>query len=767
MVQLALKSSMKCKSLVSLILLISLQGFTQTNAQTKATQIPIDGNRWYQLTNATYGLQGLTDGDTLDNVFTGWGKVIQYYDAYYPVIEGESISIDSIRMYDKNGPINVPTTLYYIDSNWNKTLIATYYGGIYNSWIGPYPDSPFLYKLKVPAKNIRYLLLTSGDDYPTEIKLFGTYKAPDPVSPPLIKPIKLQNLFGVNGFEWNFENGAINPTIIDTALLKPITSFTGFRHYLEWQKLEYTPGAYTYDPTNNGGWNYDTIYATCKANNITVLADIKDQTSWIQSSWPASLSNNANVPVYYDSSFSNPQSYLSMAKAAFQFAARYGSNKNVNPSLMNVDATARWTGDQINTIKIGLNTIHYMECNNEMDKWWLGRQAYQTGREYAANLSAYYDGHKNTMGPGVGVKNADPSMLVAMCGTASPSTDYFRGIIDWCKQYRGYNPDGSVNLCFDIVNVHYYAGNASTNSGIAPELSLEDSIASAFINMVHQYANDMPVWVTESGYDLNPGSPYHAFPIGNKSAQVTQADWILRTALLYARHGIERLFFYELYDNDTSSVAYSSSGLLNNDHSRRPAADYLYQVNHRFGQYSYKESLNKNPVVDRYQDSLLNNMYVVYIPDQVGRIADYNLDVYDYDSVAVYTPVPGADTMQVELLKTFKGKVILTATETPQFVVPFKKQSFFNNMPDAILKANLQYKLYPNPSSNFIIIQNINYNAAITLFNESGQMIKETRSPGNEYKMDVSNIAAGVYFVRINDAEGEHTLPFIKSQGLN
>lgn len=34
-----------------------------------------------------------------------------------------------------------------------------------------------------------------------------------------------------------------------------------------------------------------------------------------------------------------------------------------------------------------------------------------------------------------------------------------------------------------------------------------DSIAKAFINAAHIYANDMPIWVTEAGYDINQGVP--------------------------------------------------------------------------------------------------------------------------------------------------------------------------------------------------------------------------------------------------------------------
>ena len=73
-----------------------------------------------------------------------------------------------------------------------------------------------------------------------------------------------------------------------------------------------------------------------------------------------------------------------------------------------------------------------------------------------------------------------------------------------------------------------------------------------------------------------------------------QADWVLRTALLYSRVGINRTFFYQLYDdNATVPIQFYSMGLLNNDKTRKPAADYLAQTLKLFGDYSYKKTLGR------------------------------------------------------------------------------------------------------------------------------------------------------------------------------
>lgn len=661
------------------ILLIFTFYSLYTSAQTDSVihgKIPIDASRWYQLNNVSNGLQQLFDGDLYTRPNTGWGKILSNYDAYYPVPDGMDMEIDSIKLFDWEGTIvDYPATFYVIaDTTWQRRPLATFTGERYNGWDGPCPDRPDVYALDTPRTHVRYIVMNCWYEYPTEVEFYGSYKAVHSATPANKTFLPLKNFFGINAFEWDFENPA-NPMAIDETRMAAIKSFTAVRHYMDWQKLESAEGKYTYDPVHSGGWNYDTIYARCKTEGITVLADLKTLPDWMLDSYPADQRDAENVPVEYGNDFSNPASYIKQGKVAFQYAARYGSNKNVKRSLLSVDTTQRWTNDEINTIKIGLNLVKYIECDNERDKWWKGRRAYQTGREYAANLSAFYDGHKKALGPGVGVKNADSKMLVVMGGLASASTDYVRGMIDWCKEFRGYKADGTVNLCWDIVNYHLYANdaryapNAWPTTGIAPELSINDSVAAAFIQMVHEYAADMPVWITETGYDLNQGSPQKAIPIGNKTAMETQADWIVRTALTYARSGIQRLFFYQLVDdNPWSSGPYATSGLINDDRTRRVAADYLLQLNKTFGSYAYQQTLQASPVVDKYSASIGKIMYAVWLPTQTGNTMSYSLDVEGADTAIVYTLQKGADKLTAKKMIPANGHVTINVSETPLFV---------------------------------------------------------------------------------------------------
>ncbi len=645
-------------------------------------RIPISSKYWYQLNNTgdqttdSTGLQQLTDGITDKEVFMGWGKLLPNYDAYYEFKELSDVSISKVRFFDgQNSFANQPFKLYAKASASAKpVLLATFTGDGYGQWIEVSLPKP------VPAQ---YLVANVWWGFPTEMVLYGTYKKRDAVALPPRKPVKLANEFGINSFVWEFLQNNEDPNIRDR-IYEPnmalMQAFTQFRDYVDWGKIEDTPGKFAFNPTVSGGWNYDLQYQRLKAEGKEILPCLKTLPGWfLESNYPADQRDAENIPAAFKANLLEPASYQQQAKFAFQFAARYGRNTKVNPSLLSgvmtgpVYATAPEAG--IRTREVGLGYVKYIECENERDKWWKGRKAYQTAREYAANLSAFYDGHKNTLGPGVGVKNADPTMLVVMGGTAAPTTDYVRGIIDWCKEFRGYKADGTADLCFDVINYHCYSnasGVSQSNTsarGAAPEVTGIGHYADDFVALGREYNKE--VWVTEAGYDINSGSPLHAPAIGNKMPEQVQADWILRTALLYARRGVNRLFLYQTYDlQPNSGEQFASSGLLNTiTRRRKPAADYLYQVQKLLGNYVYKETISQTPLVDRYE---LNgqSIYSLVMPTETGKTGSYSLNLGKAGAAQVYTPKVGATTMDERTANSPASILKLTVTETPIFVRP-------------------------------------------------------------------------------------------------
>lgn len=631
---------------------------------------------------------------------------------WFPFPEEMEAVLEEIHFYDWKGTLPVPMKTYFIErGSWKRIEGPTFTGDQYKQWIE--------HRLKKPL-NIAYIVFEDASrSYPTEIKFIGSHK---PYTPKeyIQKPVKLKDMLGVNTYVWNFLKASRRGVNLEK--VEAGKNFSAVRDYVDWVKIEPADGMYSFSPVRDGGWEYDLYYKTLKDNDIEVLTCFKTVAPWAQEEfYPKGMRNSENSPspwtklpepvkpekkafaqekeyekarekyeaeqAAYDADIAairlDPKSYVKFSKAAFQFVARYGSNKKLDPKLVtpfsgNGDEKLKWI---IQEKKIGLDYIKVIECNNEPNAWWKGRKRYQTAREYAANLSAFYDGHMGTMGPGVGVKNADPNILVAMGGVADNSPAYVQGIIDWCKEFRGYKPDGSVNLCFDIANYHGYANNgggqySKSSWGLPPEVTPLHEKVTTFLQVMKEFGNDVPVYITELGYDVN-GSSQQALASPTRSKLQAHGDWIIRSCLYYARQGISKLYFYQLYDESGYAAnvragkedngTYGASGLIdNNTLTRRPAADYMAQLGSKFGEYAYKQTINKDPFVDIYELKG-QRMYALVVPDMKSRTEDFELNL-GTTHANIYEFADGSLQFKITKVPTVKGKLKVKVTETPQFI---------------------------------------------------------------------------------------------------
>lgn len=467
--------------------------------------------------------------------------------------------------------------------------------------------------------------------------------------------VQFKDMLGVNGFEWEYTFN--NSNALDPNKVNLISSFSGFRQYLDWEKIEPKEGSFDLS-------FYDEIYRKNADLGITTLVCLQIMPRWMRMTYPAYNPSDAfsslrdYTPVPNGSSKSLPASYVAMAKVGFQIAARYGVNKSVDRNLVKVASYEQ------SAPKVGLGILKYLECSNEPDKNWRGPNAQQTPEQYAAQLSAFYDGHMGTLGSGVGVKAADPNMKVVMAGIADPNPDFVKRMIEWCKINRV--KDGKFTLCFDVINYHHYS-NENWKTGKAPELSDVGLVADNFVKLSKSQANNTEIWVTECGFDVNPRSTQAVVAIPTKSTRQTQADWTLRTSLLYARKGIKRTFFFMLNDvNVDDATQYSSAGLIEKG-KRRISGDYLYQAKKLMGNYFYQSTSSNDPVVDLYTSGT-KKMYVLTIPDQKNRKANYTLSLGKaVKEATIYRPKAGAEEMTAEKV-TVNEKLVIAVTETPTFI---------------------------------------------------------------------------------------------------
>jgi hypothetical protein len=350
------------------------------------------------------------------------------------------------------------------------------------------------------------------------------------------------------------------------------------------------------------------------------------------------LGQGTPPPVYLmPSNQSVPALYRSHALWATLFTARYGSNAFAATSLYSTnflqphlitqpsqsaydDLVERWPR------RTGLDAIRYIENNNEPEKSWYDTYAsiqegqgntfwQMTASQYAAQLSADYDGHGrsaafkitglNDSSAWLGIKNVDPAMRVVMAGPADFRGRYVEDIIAWCRANRTPGVHGFWRgdlLPFDVVNFHHYSTQFSANDNglynslaeryhdikkapiegpaITPEA---DNLRGEILYTAQRLETAEPslagkeFWLSEFGYDSQGANSAIRVPaVPGQDGQKTQAQWLVRSVLeIAATRRVSKAMLYELRDEPgLYSSTFGYSGLITAD--LRPKRAWYY-----------------------------------------------------------------------------------------------------------------------------------------------------------------------------------------------
>ena len=298
---------------------------------------------------------------------------------------------------------------------------------------------------------------------------------------------------------------------------------------------------------------------------------------------------------------SKPIIYINKTTALSAFAANYGStiyNQNDHPDYLDFLNSRITPAEHLET---GLNLIRYYENNNEPEKNWYDEVHNPAGfaddrtywqfqpDEYAAMLSADYDGHGRSVGfvnpkltvaadPTVahhflGIKNADPGAQVVFAGLADLRAGYVKEACKWFTTNRSQGQlgfqeyPGFKRYPFEVLNFHHYSTDrpigggieqwidelgqiditpiAGQYQGISPEDDQLRLKITTLISSLDDIGDDpaaepidllgTELWLSEFGYDTEP-DPANASGVevgdGTRSERHTrQAQWIVRSLL--------------------------------------------------------------------------------------------------------------------------------------------------------------------------------------------------------------------------------------------
>ena len=560
---------------IQLFLLLSIQTFAFCDNpiySTTSAKMTISKEMIISLSTFDGNPMLMFDGNVTTEWFPGWNSL------YYPasiVIDLKAFNrLTKVRFYDANGNQQLKISAGANPFN-GKELVNTSLDK-YNEWREINFD--------IQARYIVITIPQSKTASPPEIEFYGTSASPAPEQPvSFVMQNNVNGTFGANSFHW-----------VPNELLTP---FKYIREYQYWQWMEGIPDKVTFEPTRSGAGNFDTHYQIMKQQGFVVIPCINQTPDWFNTQNDPTF-NQDWKPIESGANSENPASYIRYAKFLFQLSARYGK-KTIPDYFLNIDETPFWNTSPPNTKRSGLDLLEYIEVWNEPDKTWKGSNAYFSPYEFAAMMSAAYDGHCGTLGPNVGIKTANPDMKVVMGGLARLSIDYIKAMDLWFKQYR---KDGK--FASDVINFHHYSNSVDIQSmdeeaiGISPEADKLDEKLETVKRFVNTYFPGKEVWLSEYGYDTNNSSQRVPITETLVTQEQTQAAWLTRSMLMIMKSNIDKAFLYSVTDTGTNPKGlYSRSGIVGHSSENYPKKLSWYSLQR------LRETLEDHKLVSMTQTS--------------------------------------------------------------------------------------------------------------------------------------------------------------------
>lgn len=467
------------------------------------------------------------------------------------------------------------------------------------------------------------------------------------------------------------------------------------REYHNWRWAEHEedqpyPNNVNHWNPGDSNWNFDALYQNMHRSGIVGCPSIKENLKWLRKNhW-----ENNTKPLLPEANPEDPRSYIAHADHMFQYAARYGHTEVADSLLKLADDQPR---------KSGLGHLRYFENWNEQDIWWKYRGEYFSPYEFAAMSSADYDGHRQTLGTTVGLKNADSTAQLVMGGLATLNFDYVRAIKFWADHHRG----GSFPA--DVLNFHHYSNykDGDERYTISPEADSLQAKLETLVRYRDQYLPGRELWLTEFGYDTNPASPQGAPTIGNFTPEEVQGMWLVRSLLAAAAAGIDRTAIYMLRDvKDGDPSLYNTCGITSSKHSGwqpKPAWYYLKTFAQGLKGMQFEQAMpTDNPKVMVYrfirQDSSENKpqaAYVVWCPTSNGEVvSEYALKLLSQEKYGMKINLTDSAKGEIhELSATASGSVELSVSEKPTLVLvddeKFSQEEVFSGKRQLVLTSEM------------------------------------------------------------------------------
>ena len=197
-----------------------------------------------------------------------------------------------------------------------------------------------------------------------------------------------------------------------------------------------------------------------------------------------------------------------------------------------------------------------------------------------------------------GLREGDPKLKIATCNLTTGTSGAYDKSVTCVEKF----PE-----LFDVLNVHSYAqleGWPTWKRSFPEDPQLKNYLqdVDALCKWRDAHAPGKPVWLTEFGYDSTTQEPPKTGDFA-KWVGVTdeqQAQWLVRSLLVFSAMPVDRAYIYFFDDNDEPQV-HGSSGITRH-FQPKPSYYALNHLQHALGEYRFKRIVADEPGKLRVQE---------------------------------------------------------------------------------------------------------------------------------------------------------------------
>ena len=268
-----------------------------------------------------------------------------------------------------------------------------------------------------------------------------------------------------------------------------------------------------------------------------------------------------------------------------------------------------------------------------------------------------------------GLRAGDPKLKIATCNlTAGKSGDYEKSVA--CVQ--------EFPELFDVLNTHSYAqleGWPTWQRSFPEDPKLPHYLpdVEALCRWRDAHAPGKPIWVTEFGYDssTHPAEKSGDFAKWVGVTDTQQAQWLVRSLLVFSAMPVERSYIYFFDDNDQPQV-HASAGITRH-FGPKPSYYALAQLQRLLGDCHFDKIIANEPGnlrVQEYRNDSGKVIWAVWSPSGNGRDFTATLDHVPGKLVSAQsmclTPV---SSLPPDITQRSTAQIRLTVDESPLYLI--------------------------------------------------------------------------------------------------